>query len=166
MGAARHAVARRRRRRWRSPRSRKGSRPTWTDCGSPAPPPGPPSTPAIEEFEEGELFVAGWMAIEQVGPRGVSRGRRLRVRRSAARPLVGALAWHEPPKIAAFAAGMAGRRHDGLEALPRRGRLRRAPGRSEATPGAAGPGRRPEKGGRRAEARRHAEARRNLSEPT
>lgn len=75
--------------------------------------------PAIETVvkdfpEKGELFVAGWMAIEQSEPQRLDEAVGLVRQLDQPRGLVGALAWHKPPKVASLVREWLGG-HDSLK---------------------------------------------------
>ena len=80
---------------------------------------GPAAWPAIEtrieDFpEKGELFVAGWMAIELWDPRRIDKVVDVARQLDQPRGLAGALAWHMLPKIAPLMREWLGG-HDGLK---------------------------------------------------
>ena len=65
---------------------------------------GPAAWPAIdtviEDFhDKGELFVVGWMAVEQSDPQRLDKAVELARQFDQPRGVVGALAWHTVPKI-------------------------------------------------------------------
>jgi uncharacterized protein (TIGR02270 family) len=80
---------------------------------------GPAAWPAIdiviEDFpEKGELFVAGWMALEQSDPQRLDKAVELARQFDQPRGVVGALTWHTVPKIAPVVREWLGDR-DGLK---------------------------------------------------
>jgi uncharacterized protein (TIGR02270 family) len=77
---------------------------------------GPAAWPAIDTIvddfpENGELFVAAWMAIEQSDPQRLEKTVDLAHQFDQPRGLVGALAWHTVPKIAPLARDWLGERN-------------------------------------------------------
>ncbi len=87
---------------------------------------------AYEDFpEKGELFLYGWMAIEQTdGSVSIEAVEFGRTREDEARGLVGALAWHEPEQSAPLVREWIGA-PGCVQALSRCGGLPRPWGRSE-----------------------------------